>query len=115
MPIPISRLWWWLWAAEGWTVPTSEPTATVVAIRPETSVRLNMTISLVWLTEAIHPPLDRLSRRPGKRFEDFLIFLAEGAAGIFAAPAMRPNGPRMQRTPGGCPLLRGRTGPMVNY
>jgi hypothetical protein len=38
-----------------------------------------MTISLVWLTEAIHPPLDHLSRRQGKRFEDFFPIFGGGA------------------------------------
>jgi phosphoserine aminotransferase len=53
--------------------PRFEPGVDAVAMRPETMVRLNMTISCFG-GEANHPPLDRLSLRPGKRFEVFLRF-----------------------------------------
>jgi hypothetical protein len=47
-----------------------------------------MTISFAALTEAIHPPLDRQSLRPGKRFESFLISW-HGKIDDLAVSAMR--------------------------
>jgi hypothetical protein len=50
-----------------------------------------MTISLVWVTEAIHPPLDRLSRRQGKRFERFLLIFAVWGRALAGQPVRQLN------------------------